>query len=131
MSLLLKVTRGPSTEKSTPGILSIASSPFCNTLELPVRDGLPGSAIPPGTYRVEEYSSPHFARQMPLIVGIPGRSGIEIHYGNFADETRGCILVGFMTLPNAVLHSRLAFDELWEMLVEAWRVNQEVTIQIV
>lgn len=81
------------TKLSTCGEL-IAGSLDLKTLELPVKDGLPGSAIPPGRYKVTIYASPHFGREVPLLQGIPGRSEIEIHYGNYPTDSRGCILVG-------------------------------------
>ena len=83
------------------------------SLELPLKDGLPGSAIPPGTYKVTTYPSPHFGRLMPLLQGIPGRSEIEIHFGNFPDETRGCILLGKTQTTDFVGESRAAFDAFW------------------
>ena len=83
------------------------------TLELPKKDGLPGSCIPVGTYPVVAYPSPHFGRTMPLIIGVPGRSKIEIHYGNLPEETRGCILVGQTQEQDFIGNSRAAFDALW------------------
>jgi hypothetical protein len=110
----LKVERFNFTDISTEGDLSIDGERFCWTLELPVRDGLPGSAIPTGTYKVVSYPSPHFGRLVPLLVDVPGRSEIEIHYGNDAADTRGCILLG-ETLPGAnfIGDSRQAFDNFW------------------
>ncbi len=79
---------------STIGDMLIDGDFECNTLELPVVDGLPGSAIPPGRYAVTIAFSPRFQRNMPLLAGVPGRSGIEIHTGDFPHNTEGCILLG-------------------------------------
>jgi hypothetical protein len=126
----LKVTRLTFTPRSTGGTLSVDGSPFCSTLELPVRDGLPGSAIPVGTYPVSIYPSPHFGRLMPLILGISNRSEIEIHYGNFPSETRGCVLVGEPSeIPDFIANSRETFDRFWA-LAEGPISRGEVTIEI-
>jgi len=82
------------TDKSTIGELDVDTRLECNTLELTVKDGLPGSAIPPGKYQVTIAFSPHFQRNMPLLVGVPNRSGIEIHKGDYPHNTEGCILLG-------------------------------------
>lgn len=83
------------------------------TLELPVKDGLPGSAIPAGTYKVVTYPSPKFGRLMPLIEGIPERSNIEIHWLNTPEQTQGCIGVGNSPGHDFIGDSRAAFDALW------------------
>ena len=93
------------TPDSTTGQLYIDGQPFCYTLELPVIDGLPGSAIPEGTYPVVLAPSPKFMRSndpwvlkfaqlIPHLYQIPDRTDILIHFGNTADDTNGCILVG-------------------------------------
>jgi hypothetical protein len=98
--------------------LGVLNNSF-QTLELPRKDGLPGSCIPVGTYRVTTAFSPHFQRIMPLILGIPNRSEIEIHWGNYPDDTRGCILLGTERGDNSVLNSRAAFDELFPMIQQS------------
>jgi hypothetical protein len=126
----LRVSRLTFTPRSTGGLLSADGTPLCSTLELPVRDGLPGSAIPLGTYPVSVYPSPKFGREMPLIMGIPGRSQIEIHWGNWASDTDGCILLGEPSqLPDFIANSRETFDKFWA-LVEGPLSRGEVTIEI-
>jgi hypothetical protein len=51
---------------------------------------------------------------MPLLVDVPGRSDIEIHWGNTEANTRGCILLGD-SIPGAnfIGDSRQAFDNFW------------------
>jgi hypothetical protein len=112
--------------KSTQGILTVAQpiiSPTFQTLELPKRDGKPGSCIPMGRFPVTLYDSPHFDRLMPLINGIPGRSEIEIHWGDFPDDTRGCILVGERRTQDAIWETIEAFGELFPLIDEAARAE--------
>lgn len=128
----LKLQRIHYTQKSTCGELTIDDSReiFAHTLELPVKDGLPGSAIPPGTYAVTIYDSPHFGMEVPLLVGIPNRSEIEMHYGNYPTDSRGCILVGFTHDLDVVGESRKAFEALFETIETAARAG-ECSIEII
>jgi hypothetical protein len=113
--MILTVERFNFTDKSTIGSLAIDGKSFCWTLELPLGDGGPGSAIPVGTYKVVTYPSPKFGRLMPLLVGVPGRSNIEMHWGNEPENTEGCILLGnSMPGKDFIGDSRQAFDDFWE-----------------
>lgn len=111
----------------TQGSLSIDGQPQCYTLELPNKDGLPGSCIPQGRYRVVLAPSPKFmastdawvlkyAGQMPHLEDIPGRSLIMIHWGNSACDTEGCILVGQTESADFIGGSRAAFEDLWNAI---------------
>ena len=50
--------------------------------------------IPAGTYEVRNTYSPKFRKDLPLLIGVPGRDGIRIHTGNKPEHSLGCILVG-------------------------------------
>jgi hypothetical protein len=120
------------TEISTIGEIRINGNHECYTLELPIIDGLPGSAIPSGIFSVKVYPSPKFqmsmdpwieiyARTIPHIMGIPHRSLILIHWGNTAKDTDGCILVGRTRGENYVGASRAAFGALHAKIASAVR----------
>ena len=49
--------------------------------------------IPCGTYPVRVTWSPKFKRMLPLLLNVPGRSGIRVHRGTKPEHSRGCILV--------------------------------------
>ena len=49
--------------------------------------------IPEGTYPVRVTWSPKFKRMLPLVLNVPGRSGIRVHRGTKPEHSRGCILV--------------------------------------
>ena len=72
----------------------------CDTLELPAtvngETNVPNlCCIPAGTYELKVTWSPAFKRWLPLLMAVPGRSGIRIHAGNTPHDTKGCILVGW------------------------------------
>jgi hypothetical protein len=115
------------TDQSTCGELFIDGVEECNTLELPVKDGLPGSAIPPGRYQVIIAYSPRFERNMPLLVDVPKRSAIEIHMGDWPHNTEGCILTGkyIPTKPDQLTpgSSTPAFDHFYYLIEPAASVG--------
>ena len=49
--------------------------------------------IPAGTYPIVVTWSPKFKRMLPLVLNVPGRSGIRVHQGTKPEHSRGCILV--------------------------------------
>ena len=66
----------------------------CKTLELPYLDNQKQiSCIPVGTYIVKKHTSPTFGKVF-YVSGVPNRSEILIHKGNFNKDTKGCILIG-------------------------------------
>ena len=80
----------------TIGRLLIDGVVQCYTLEREViqksEDRKP--AIPEGQYHVTINWSPHFQRDLPELLNVPGYEGIRIHCGNDDKDTEGCILVG-------------------------------------
>ena len=49
--------------------------------------------IPAGTYPIVVTWSPKFKRMLPIVLNVPGRSGIRVHRGTKSEHSRGCILV--------------------------------------
>lgn len=117
----LKLVRDTFTDESTMGQLYVDGKWQCYTLEDKLRDvKIYGeTCIPYGTYEVVVTWSNRFKRQMPLLVDVPGFSGIRIHSGNDSHDTDGCILVGRTKAPNWVGESRLAFDAFFPHLQAA------------
>lgn len=137
----LTLRRQPSGVDSTIGELSIDGAVECFTLEDVVRE-VPGkpvsewkvpkeTAIPSGTYNVIINESARFKRPLPLLVNVPGFSGVRIHPGNTSEDTEGCILVGSQVNGDAIIESRKAFDALFEKLKDAFESWQTVHITIV
>jgi len=51
------------------------------------------SCIPPKTYQAKKRSSPKFGNHFHIL-GVPNRSYILIHVGNFYSDVRGCLCPG-------------------------------------
>lgn len=71
---------------------------------------------------------------MPRLVDVPGRSEILIHWGNFWQDSEGCLLVGSSTMNGrdgslAVGMSRQKFAELYpEIAQAALSLNASITL---
>lgn len=52
------------------------------------------TAIPKGVYDVRITFSNRFQSKLPLLLNVPGFTGIRIHTGNSSKNTEGCLLVG-------------------------------------
>ena len=49
--------------------------------------------IPALIYRVAVTQSPKFHRPLPILIQVPGRTGIRFHRGTLPEHSKGCILV--------------------------------------
>lgn len=128
MDLKLKrIFRG---DKYTIGHLYIDGDYYCDTLEDTDR-GLTDdvseeeikrikiygkTAIPKGTYKVEVTYSPKFKQYLPILLNVKGFSGIRVHSGNTAEDTLGCLLVGYNKVKGQVINSRVTSDKLTALL---------------
>jgi hypothetical protein len=131
--MILRLVRRWFTEASTIGELYLGGELECFTLEDRVRKGpkVPGStAIPEGTYGVVITYSARFQRELPLLLEVPGFTGVRIHAGNTAADTEGCILVGKTRGTDWIGQSRLAFDLLFNKLRTAISAGLRVEITI-
>lgn len=137
----ITVTREPSKQGSTIGSLAIDGVRLCYTLEDEVRE-VPSrpvaewkvqntTAIPRGRYAVIINHSGRFDRLMPLLVDVPGFSGVRIHSGNTAADTDGCILLGFLKEGNLLLNSRNAFNEFFAQLSAALAKEEQAFVTVV
>lgn len=126
------VKRCKSTGISTIGELSVNGGYRCFTLEDPVRkEKIYGqTAIPSGTYPVVVTFSPHFKRDLPLLLNVPNYEGVRIHPGNTSADTLGCILVGMTKGADRVNNSVAAFLPLFADIQSACLKGEPVTITL-
>lgn len=114
----MKLIRDDQNEDRTLGTLRTDDDEYvCETLELPWRENQHGiSCIPEGTYECFRFDSPHIGYQLFQLRNVPNRSGVDIHIGNTVKDTEGCILLGTERSGDAILHSKLAFQEFMERM---------------
>lgn len=135
--MLLTLTRTRQDADHTEGSLIVAGQTFA-TIELPWLNDIPDeSCVPPGEYELSPYQSPEkglvYRLHNPVLgvygfgtVPVGGRSAIEIHPGNWARQSLGCILIGWhagalldpevnQMIP-AVLSSDMAMTDLRRLL---------------
>lgn len=87
------------------------------------------TAIPRGSYRVIITFSQRFQKHLPLLLDVPGFSGIRIHAGNTEKDTEGCILLGTGRAQGMVTNSRFAMSVFMPLLEEGLK-NGVVTIEV-
>ena len=131
--MMLRLVREPSLHGATFGSLYLNGHWRCFTLEDEVREvvGVPvaawkvlgQTAIPAGRYKVVITDSVRFKRPLPLLVDVPGFTGIRMHSGNETADTAGCILVGRDRSPGRLLQSHAAFEDLFPALRGAYGVE--------
>jgi len=128
--LLVEVRRlwyGPENSEyraTTTGVLLLDGEQVCYTLE-------PTSLqIPPGAYEVKLLWSERFSRFTPHLT-VPGRSFIEIHGLNRAEESTGCIGIAEKRLNAYVIYEAEAATNAVEEALRAAESNgEESTVQI-
>lgn len=88
------IARKYSGEDCTSGYLAVDGQVIAYTLELPWKNNEPLiSSIPAGIYSAHlRYDKGDKWRMQ--FDNVEGRSGVQIHIGNYTDEIEGCILVG-------------------------------------
>jgi hypothetical protein len=135
MKLLL--IREPGGERCTHGKLYVNGVMECFTLEDVDRKLEKGgekvygkTAIPRGTYEVVINFSQRFKRDLPLLLNVPGFTGVRIHAGNTAEDTEGCILVGSTRGDECVRNSRVAFGKLFDQLDEAYAAHEQIELEV-
>lgn len=100
--------------------------------EDPSRKVKTATAIPIGTYAVRLYDSPKHGPDTPELVAVPGFGHIQIHSGNSAVDTEGCLLFGLArdTKAGTVARSRAACSWLRSEIIEAIRAGGSVTVEV-
>ena len=100
------------------------------------------TAIPTGRYRIvlsvsptlkdRSYAKPYGGR-FPVLLGVPGFSGVMIHPGTTTSDTRGCLLVGMLHsgTRGRIFDSQKAYRDLMDFYVwPTYLRNEEIWITI-
>jgi hypothetical protein len=70
------------------------------------------TAIPYGRYKVILNYSPKLKRVLPLLLDVPGYSGIRMHYGLNENWTEGCICLGENKVKGGLINGKY-----WEAVI--------------
>lgn len=131
----------------TIGKFSADGKPLCDTCEDPVRalkdinnDGdftdegegkiYGKTAIPAGRYQVIVSESPKLGRRLPLIIGVPGYTGIRIHGGKNANWSEGCPLVGENKIKGGLINYQYWEDYIIKLIDKATIEGKKTFITI-
>lgn len=100
------------------------------------------TAIPKGRYRIylrvsptlkdRSYAKP-YGGKFPVLVNVPGFSGVMIHPGNTPADTRGCILPGMLQgdKRGRIYDSQKAYRDLMDFYIwPAYKRNDKIWITI-
>jgi len=142
MELVLK--REVFTEESTIGKLTIDGAMECYVLEDKDRgltDTMPlaeivatkvygKTCIPYGRYEVDWTMSARFKKIMPILLNVPGYSGIRIHTGNSEKESLGCLLPCSKYSKNLGIGSTVATNKLYAKIEAAKKESRKIYITI-
>ena len=73
--------------------------------------------IPVGTYALQWHISPHLdGARVPMLIGVPNRTEILIHWGNTENCSDGCILIGSQRDGDAIDSTRAACKTLFSLI---------------
>ena len=131
----------------TVGRFYIDSQYFCDTLEDKVRelndknkDGdfmdegegkiMKETAIPAGRYKVGIAWWSKHQKDVPILYGVPGFSGILIHSGSTQKDTEGCILVGKNSQIGRLTNGPYYALQITQKIQEAIKNKEDVFITI-
>jgi hypothetical protein len=132
-SINLLIIRDTFTDVSTIGELFLNGERMCDTLELPYKDNQRSiSCIPAGEYKVRlRYPRESATRDYLhlLVEDVKDRSYILFHRGNYASDSRGCILVGMTSKQDFVGNSTLALDLLLKEIISLGGTNINLIIK--
>jgi len=126
--MLLRLIRKPTSNVGVTGQLWVIDHVFGDQL---LCDTLEHSAylIPELIYPVHVTHSPKFRRLLPLIDHVPGRSGIRIHAGNQAHDSKGCVLVGHANGPY-LTDSRKVEQMVTKLLMSIDHSREEIRLEV-
>ena len=88
------------------------------------------TAIPAGKYQIKMAHSPTFNKKMPYLQDVPGFTGIMIHGGATAENTKGCILVGENAGNGRLINYAAWSGVISQRIIEAENAGEDVWIEI-
>lgn len=117
---LVHLKRLEASKECVLGALFVDGKWICQTLENPwLGNASDISCIPTGAYDCWRTESPKYGTTY-VVAEVEGRTHILFHWGNTADDTEGCILLGMQPgnigCKRAVIHSKIAFSQFMQAI---------------
>ena len=126
--MILTLERRPQTDGVQMGDLYLDGAFLAFTLEPSSDEAHP--CIPSGRYRIVMTMSTRFKRMMPLLLDVPGRSGIRIHSGNIEGDSSGCLILGSTRTNTTVGKSRAACNDFESLLAGPLARGEDIWIDV-
>ena len=118
-----------SDDQATEGELFIDGDFAGFTLEPPRLDPpAKPRAIPTGSYDLTWAHSTKHKMFVPLVENVPDFEGIEIHVGNFPQDTEGCLLVATTRKKDEIDTSRPVIQAVYAKVQAAFDANEPMSI---
>ena len=89
------------------------------------------TAIPTGRYDVCSYYWEKHACYVPMLLRVPGFTGILMHNGMTADHSEGCVLLGKNNIIGRLDGDRVYMDALAARVMACEKRGEKVTVEIV
>ena len=90
----------------------------------------PEVMIPAGTYSLAWHNSPHLnGARVLILLNVPGRSEILIHWGNQESNSDGCLLCGLVKDGDDIDSTQIACKQLFSQVDAVGVENVQITIQ--
>ena len=68
--------------------------------------------------------------RLPRLLNVPGFDGILLHVGTTAENSSGCILVGYNKIKGKLTEGKMVFAKLYDLMKEAKDRGEKITIEI-
>lgn len=142
--MIITIQRKYKKKDYTIGNMYIDGVFFCNTLEdtdrglcsdMPITEIkrvkiYAKTAIPTGTYELDVVTWPKYKIKVPMILAVPGYSGILIHNGTNHEHTAGCPLVGINNVVGGLTRGKEYMNKLTEIVSKEIKLGKKVYITI-
>ncbi|PKH88325.1 DUF5675 family protein [Colwellia sp. Bg11-28] len=131
---VIEINRTSHNTSSLTGEMYINGEFMMHTLELPWNNNRSFiSSIPPDTYEALLRYDKNDKWRLEL-KGVPNRSGIQIHIGNWPSQIEGCVLVGnkVKNISNELEGSTVAYKDLKSMFYDSSTPNMspDLTVKV-
>lgn len=120
--MIIEVRREKAVNGAIPSIVYIDGVKFCYGLENE------SYKIPAGTYTAYGQLSPKFGTNK-IYLNVDGRTGILFHGGNVADDSRGCVLVGFQRNSAETIQGD-ASNELFNRVNSSYLAGDSIDVKV-